>query len=149
MKFNWGHGISIFLVIFVLTTIGVVVLISTDSAYDHEVVSDFYYKEGLEYQYEIERENNLKSLESKMFYSYTEAGLISTFPTELDASKITGKLEMFRPSKKLLDFEEAVSVDDNHQMLIPADKLIRGKWRVKILFKEDRTEYLYKAELVL
>jgi hypothetical protein len=43
MKFNWGHGIAIFLVIFVVTTVSVVVKISTDETYDNELVSEDYY----------------------------------------------------------------------------------------------------------
>lgn len=149
MKFNWGHGITIFLIIFVSTTIGVVILISTDPAYDHEVVSDFYYKEGLEYQYEIERENNLNSLDTKFSFKNTEDGIVLHFPSELPSEKLRGSVEMFRPSKKILDFKQGVKVDDNNQMLIPKDKLIRGKWRIKVLFRVEKEEYLYKSEIVL
>jgi len=149
MKFNWGHGIAIFLIVFVISTVGVVVYISTNSEFDHEVVSDFYYKEGLEYQLEIERENNLNKLESKFSYSYNTDGLSLYFPKELDASKITGRVELYRPSKKILDFKQDVKLDDNNKMLIPADKLLRGKWRMKVFFEDDKQEYLYKEELNL
>ena len=149
MKFNWGHGISIFLAIFVLTTISVVVLISTDDAYHHELVSETYYEDELRYQEEINKVNNASKLETKLIYRTSKEGVLITFPSDFSYDKVSGIIKMDRPSKKLLDFTMPVKLDENFQMLIPAEKAIQGKWKMVIDWKVGDKEFMYKAKIRL
>ena len=149
MKFNWGHGITIFLIIFVLTTISVVVLISTDDAYNHELVSEHYYEDELKYQEEIDKVNNASTLSAQVIYRVSKDGVTLTFPSDFDFNKASGIIKMDRPSKKILDFKMDLNLDENHQQLIPAEKVIQGKWIMVIDWKVGDQEYMYKAKIRL
>jgi nitrogen fixation protein FixH len=147
MKFNWGHGITIFLVIFVVTMVGVVVRISIDDDYNHELVSENYYEDELKYQEEINKAENAKNLSGSIRYSISVDGITVTFPNDFPFDKVSGIIKMKRPSKKILDFVINVKLDDNYQMLIPANKLIRGKWLMIIDWNVENQEFMYKAKI--
>ena len=149
MKFNWGHGISIFLVIFVLTTISVVALITFDDTYSHELVSENYYEDELKYQEEIDKVNNASKLETKLIYRTSKEGVLITFPSDFDYTKVSGIIEMDRPSKKILDFTMPIKLDENFQILIPAEKVVQGKWKMVIDWKVGEQEFMYKATIRL
>ena len=149
MKFNWGHGIAIFLVIFVVTTISVVVKISTDEAYDNELVSEDYYGDELKYQEEINKAKNASELSSSVIYRVSKEGVTLTFPSDFDYSKVTGIVKMRRPSKKILDFQVLVKLDSTYKMLIPSEKAIQGKWNMVIDWNVGDKEFMYKAKVRL
>ncbi|MCK5782537.1 MAG: FixH family protein [Flavobacteriales bacterium] len=147
MKFNWGHGISIVLVIFVVTVAGVVILISTDDTYNHELVSETYYEDELKYQEEIDKVKNASKLETKLTYRISKEGVLITFPSDFEYTKVSGIINMKRPSKMILDFSMPIKLDENFQMLIPAEKAIKGKWLLVIDWKVDEQEFMYKAKI--
>jgi|LGOV01.1.fsa_nt_gb nitrogen fixation protein FixH len=149
MKFNWGHGIALFLLVFVLTTVGVVVLILTDDAYNHELVSENYYEDELKYQEEIDKVNNASKLSSTVKYRVSKEGVLLTFPSDFDYQEVTGIIKMDRPSKKILDFTMPLKLDENFQILIPAEKAIEGKWKLKIDWKAGEEEFMFKANVRL
>ena len=149
MKFNWGHGIAIFLVIFVVTTISVVVLISTDDAYNHELVSETYYEDELKYQEEIDKVNNASELSTQVKYRVSKEGVLITFPSDFEYTKVSGIIKMDRPSKMILDFTMPVKLNENFQILIPAEKAIQGKWIMVIDWKVGEQEFMYKAKIRL
>lgn len=149
MKFNWGHGIAIFLIVFVIITISVVVNISTNDKYNHDLVVENYYEKELNFQTEIDDQNNASKLNSSITYTSSENGLLITFPKDFPADKITGTINMYRPSKKTLDFSVDIILDDKYQLLIPSDKLVRGRWNLHITWKVDKQEFMYKKQLFI
>ena len=58
MKFNWGTGIVLSFVAFIIFILYFVYLASTDNKADHDLVTKEYYKEELNYQKEIDAGNN-------------------------------------------------------------------------------------------
>ena len=149
MKFNWGHGITIFLIIFVATTIGVVVKISTDDAYNHELVSENYYEDELKYQEEIDKEVNASKLSSMVSYKFTDDGIVLKFPNDFPFEKVSGIIKMKRPSKQILDFTIPVKLDDSFNVVIPSDKLVKGKWLLVIDWEVGDEKFMFKDVIVL
>ncbi len=147
MKLNWGHGIAIFLVIFVVTTVSVVTLIITDDTYNHELVSEHYYEDELKYQDEIDKENNAAKLETRLIYRTSKDGVLLTFPSDFAYDKVSGEIKMVRPSKKILDFTMPVKLDDKFQMLIPSEKAIQGIWLMQIDWNVGEKEFMYKSRI--
>lgn len=149
MKFNWGHGITIFLVIFIVVMVSVVIKISTDDTYNHELVSEDYYGDELKYQEEINKAKNASTLSSSVTYKVSKDGVTLIFPSDFDYKKVTGIVKMRRPSKKILDFEMQVKLDSTYKMLIPSEKALRGKWNMVIDWNVGDKEFMYKAKIRL
>ena len=115
--------------------------------YGHDLVTEDYYKEELEYQKDIDRQNNAKTLSENITYSKTEEGIVIKFPKEIDYKKITGKVFLYRPSNKQLDFETSISLSNTY-LLIPDKSLVDGRWNIKIDWQYNGEFYLFKETIV-
>ncbi len=147
MKFNWGTGIVLAFIGFIGFIMYFIITMSTNNAYNHDLVTEDYYQKELEFQDEIDKENNSKTLSKNIDWKKTTDGLLISFPDSLDFNKITGKVFLYRPSNKQFDFEVPISLS-NHNLLIPDERLLDGRWNIKIDWQVNNTSYLYKKEIV-
>ncbi|MBT8304493.1 MAG: FixH family protein [Bacteroidia bacterium] len=147
MKINWGTGIVIAFIAFISFIMYFVINMNINKKYDHDLVTDDYYKEELKFQNDIDKEKNAKDLESNITWKKTDKGLLLVFPEYLDFKKIKGKVFLYRPSNKQFDFETPISLSD-HNLLIPDNRLLDGRWNIKVDWKYLDKSYLYKKEIV-
>ncbi len=143
MKINWGTGIVIAIIAFIGFILFLVTLMLSDEKLNHELVTDDYYKKELVYQEEIDAEKNAQALTENIKVSKTGEGLLIVFPKNLDYSKIKGKVNLYRPSNKNLDFEIPLDLS-SHQLLIPKKNLVEGRWDVSVNWIYKGVTYLYK-----
>ncbi len=147
MKINWGTAIIIAFVCFISFIMYFVISMSTNKKYEHDLVVEDYYQQELKYQNDINKEENSKSLKTNISWNKTNEGIIIHFPADLDIKKIKGKVFLYRPSNKQLDFEIPISLS-NHNLLIPDNSLLGGRWNLKVDWKFNNTDYLYKTDIV-
>ncbi|HHC78633.1 MAG TPA: cytochrome C oxidase Cbb3 [Flavobacteriia bacterium] len=146
MKINWGTGIVIAMLLFMAFILQYVYKAVTNDKYNHELVSEDYYKDELYYQQEIDKVNNGNQLKDNIRIEAGKDGFVITFPKEMDVSKITGTAYFQRPSNKDLDFEQKLSPTIS-QLVIKHANLVSGKWNVKIDWKYNDKEYLLKEAI--
>ncbi|WP_458629256.1 FixH family protein [Winogradskyella sp. PC D3.3] len=146
MKINWGTGIIIAFVCFISFIMYFVITMSTDKKYNHDLVIEDYYGQELQFQADINHEENAKTLKTNVTWKKTNDGILITFPEDLDIQNIEGKVFLYRPSNKQLDFETPISLS-NHNLLIPDKRLLDGRWNIKIDWKYNTNSYLYKTEI--
>lgn len=147
MKFNWGTGIVLAFISFISFIMYFVISMNFDKKYDHDLVTEDYYKVELSYQDDINKQNNANSLEENVSYTKTSEGLLIKFPQNFDPKKITGKVSLYRPSNKHLDFETPISLSETY-LLVPDKRLLDGRWDISIDWQYDGKSYLYKKSLV-
>jgi hypothetical protein len=147
MKINWGTGIVLAFIGFIAFILYFVINMNINDKYDHDLVTEEYYKEELEYQKDINKLNNAKKLSQDIDYNRTPEGLMISFPENLDIKKITGKVFLYRPSNKQLDFETSISLSKPH-LLIPDKRLVDGRWNIKIDWQYNGKSYLFKKDIV-
>ncbi|WP_298551138.1 FixH family protein [uncultured Algibacter sp.] len=146
MKFNWGTGIVLAFIGFISFIMYFIVTMNVNNKYDHDLVSEDYYADELKYQNDINKLKNSKTLEANISYQKTAEGLAIKFPEAFDYKNITGKLFLYRPSNKQLDFETAISLS-NHNLLIPDKRLVDGRWNIKIDWQYKGKSYLFKESI--
>jgi nitrogen fixation protein FixH len=147
MKINWGTAIVIAFVCFISFIMYFVINMSTNKKYDHDLVVEDYYQQELKYQNDINKEKNSKTLATNVSWKKTDDGILIRFPESLDINKIKGKVFLYRPSNKKLDFEIPISLS-NHNLLIPDNSLLDGRWNIKIDWQYNEEDYLFKTEIV-
>ncbi len=147
MKFNWGTGIVIAFIGFISFIMYFVISMNTNSKYDHDLVTEDYYKQELEFQNDIDKEKNAQTLAENIEWKKTSDGVIIIFPKSLELNGITGKVFLYRPSNKQFDFEMDISLS-NHNLLIPDKSLLDGRWNIKVDWQFNGKSYLYKKEIV-
>jgi len=80
MKINWGTGIVIAFIAFISFIMYFVVNMNVNKKYDHDLVTEDYYKKELEFQNDIDKETNAKNLVENLSWKKTTEGLVITFP---------------------------------------------------------------------
>ncbi|WP_033961459.1 FixH family protein [Psychroserpens jangbogonensis] len=147
MKINWGTGVVLAFIGFISFIMFFVIRMNTNDKYDHDLVTEDYYKAELEYQNDINKEENSQNLASDITWEKTSEGLEIIFPEQLKADEIKGKVFLYRPSNKQVDFETSISLS-NHNLLIPDKRLLDGRWNIKVDWQYNGKSYLYKKEIV-
>lgn len=147
MKINWGTSIVIAFICFISFIMYFVISMNTNKKYDHDLVTEDYYKKELEFQNDIDKENNSKTLNTNITWTKTTEGILITFPESLKPNEITGKVFLYRPSNKQLDSETSISLS-NHNLLIPDKRLLDGRWNIKVDWQYKGKSYLYKKEII-
>ena len=147
MKFNWGTGIVLAFILFISFIMYFVIRMNTNKKYSHDLVTEEYYQLELEFQNDINKEKNALTLAQNIQWKKSDNGLVVLFPKELDFKEITGKVFLYRPSNKQLDFETTISLSD-YNLLIPDKRLLDGRWNIKVDWQYKGKSYLYKKEIV-
>jgi len=133
-KFNWGHGIALFYVVFV----GIVITALVASfGVDHSLVVDDYYATDIAYQSTYDKTKN--SMESSIL-SLEQNRTAHVMNIEFDTAKtVKGTAHWYRPSDKSADFVIPLTSASTE---VSTAKLLKGKWVLKIEWTIDgKTSY--------
>ena len=143
IRLNWPTGIFIAILSFMVFILSFVYKSIAMDEYQHELVSEDYYGDELHYQEEIDKLNNAKGLNQDIVLSNTKNGVTISFPKDIDPESISGSIYFQRLSNEKLDFTEEIKLTD-HEQLISVDKVVSGKWIVKIDWMAGKNAYLFK-----
>lgn len=146
MKWNWGTGIVLAFVAFISFIMYFVVVANSDPRADHDLVTEEYYRKELEYQGDLTAAANLEASGGKVAIVRLPEGLGVRFPAGMDPQKIDGKMFLYRPSNKQLDFEWPIQNSDTLQ-LIPASRLLDGRWDIRLSWTYEGKPYLYRGRV--
>lgn len=143
MKINWGTAIILAFIGFISFILFFVARMSMDNRANHDLVTEEYYKAELGYQKEIDAENRAVENMMKLIVKKTDEGVLVMFPEKVDSQKVKGKVSLYRPSSKHLDFELDLNLSNAH-LLIPDKRLLDGRWDIKVEWKYEDEAYLHK-----
>ncbi len=143
MKINWGTAIVLVFVGFISFIMYFVIKMNTNKKYEHDLVTEEYYKKELAFQEEIDAEKNAKALKNNIAFKKIPEGLIISFPKDKNYSNITGTISLYRPSNKKLDFEIPIALQNN-LFLVSDHRMIEGRWNIIIDWKYNDVSYLFK-----
>lgn len=148
MKINWGTGIVIAFGLFMTFILYFVFKVQSDSKYDHEMVTEEYYKKELGFQEQLNKSQNAYNLKEQLTVTIEEKGLIISFPKSFDPASIKGKVSFYRPSNQKLDFEKIILLS-NSNLLIPKTNLVGGRWDITVDWEYKGVGYLNKQQVNL
>jgi len=148
MRINWGTSIVIAFALFMSFILYFVIKVQSNSKYDNELVVEEYYKKDAKFGAEMVRVQNAADLSDKPAITASNGEVSIVFPKIYDANKITGKVSLYRPSNKKLDFEIPLSLT-NSTLLIPKKSLVGGRWDITIDWQYEERLYTTKEDLYL
>lgn len=143
MKINWGTSIVIAFALFMTFILYFVFKVQSDSKYDNELVVDEYYKHDVHFGDEMIRVQNAHDLVQKPLVASTVNGITIDFPSVFIPKNIKGKVSLYRPSNKKLDFEVPISLSSS-TLLIPKTSLVGGRWDINMEWQYEGKSYLTK-----
>ena len=148
MRINWGTSIVIAFALFMSFILYFVIKVQSNSKYDNELVVEEYYKKDAKFGAEMVRFQNAADLSEKPVITSSNGEVTIAFPKIYDLKKITGKVSLYRPSNKKLDFEIPLSLT-NSTLLIPKKSLVGGRWDITIDWQYEGKLYSTKEDLYL
>jgi len=148
MKINWGTSIVIAFGLFMAFILFFVFKVQSNPKYDNELVVEEYYKHDARFQEEMQKIQSAEDLTVKPKIEAFEKGIKITFPSEFNPKNIKGKVSLYRPSNKKLDFEIPISLSDS-TLLIPENKLVGGRWDITLNWEYEGKEFQFKEVLYL
>ena len=143
MKINWGTGIIIAFGLFMTFILYFVFEVQSNSKYDNDLVVEEYYKHDSHFQDEMARIQNAHDLRQRPTIKYVAEGVEIIFPVKFESDKIKGNILLYRPSNKKFDFNTPIALTKS-SLLIPKNKLIKGRWDVNMEWQYDGKKYLSK-----
>ncbi len=145
---NWGTSIVIAFALFICFIMYFVIKVQTQSQYENDLVVEEYYKHDAKFGDEMIRIQNAANLVNKPKIQNTSAGVIIVFPTEFIPNKIKGKVSLYRPSNKKLDFEIPISLS-NPSLLIPKSNWVGGRWDINMEWQYEGKSFLTKETIYI
>ena len=139
--FHWGHGITIFYIVFVLTLI-IVLIMSTKI--DHSLVVDDYYAKDLAYQQQYDKVvNTIEGDHLTIAYDKENQEVVFEFDTD---KNVAGQIHFYRPYNKKLDFVKDIK---DSTMTIRTDLMQVGRWKIKVDWISGDKAYYKEEEIYI
>ncbi len=141
---NWGHKITIVIVLFLIGMLGMVYIASIQN---NEMIDDHYYQKELEYQDIIDASQNLVNLTSDNLVSQTMSEVVITLPAGTFEKLEKGNIELLRIDSKSKDVQLPLKENGWNVRTISKSTLIKGMYKARIRWTSAGKEY-YKEESV-
>jgi hypothetical protein len=146
MKMNWGTGIAITYVVFVIATVSVVLFTTT---IDVNLVTDDYYEKELTFQDEIDKVSRTNKLAEQPVINLTGKNVYLKFPNSISSTLVEGKIKFYRPSDNNLDFSLPIALNEHGEQIVNSIRLIEGLWRVYVDWNIDDKQFLVEKILMV
>lgn len=141
MKFNWEKGVVLAFVAFMLFIVYFLVKATVDETYNHELVTNDYYKQEIEYQNVIDITQKTKNQAMQVAISIEKnKGIYFIFPEQIQGILKEGTIYFYRPSDTKLDFQLPISLENN-KIFVPNNILKKGRWNIDLDYKVRNQVY--------
>jgi nitrogen fixation protein FixH len=147
IKLNWGFGVVLAFIGFISFIMYFVISMSSNSKYSYDLVAKDYYNQELNFQKKIDATKNAKKLKENIKIERVKEGVKIIFPKEFNTKRIKGKVFLYRPSNKQLDFEMLIAVSDSSYLLMPDKRLLGGRWNIIVDWTYKEQRYLFEKEI--
>jgi len=137
MKLNWGTGIFVFLVLFVVASAVFIVFASRQQV---NLVHKDYYEKGVDYSEQMKVNTRSKPFSRSFTVSSTNEEFLVAIADELAAKIDSGSMYLYRPSDKTKDIILPVPAGLK-TIQFPKEQLINGRYILKFTWYTDGLRY--------
>jgi hypothetical protein len=145
MKFHWGTGILIFLILFLLAA---GFFIAFAMRQDISLVHEDYYERGVNHSSQIKIEERSAALAGAVYTkqdrAYLKIGVDSSLSTRMDSAFLL----LFRPSNQSLDIKTPFDPSKG-ELLIPKKELELGRYILKLSWSFEGLKYEIQETVVI
>ncbi|MCX7736226.1 MAG: FixH family protein [Candidatus Kapabacteria bacterium] len=145
IKWNWGTGIAIFLVLFILSLIAFILFTLTIK---YDLVENNYYDKDIKYQEHIDKTKRFSELAEKPTIKAQNGYVFINFPNVFKKNEIEGDIIFYRPSDKNLDFKMKLDISNDNTQVINMTNKAKGIWIVKVDWSIKDTKYYFEEEIL-
>src|ERR1017187_6363068 len=117
IKWNFGTGIVVFLIIFMSFMLTMVYKCGQVKS---ELVSANYYDQEINYQKQIDKTNNASKLKEniKVTYDKSSSAFVINYPDELKPIDISGDINFYKPDNQNADLDrKSTRLNSSHRCI--------------------------------
>lgn len=137
MKFNFGTGIAVFLILFVVAIISFVIFAHRQ---DVNLVHANYYEKGVDHTRQMQKEARSAVFSGQIDLTDNGNFIKIIFQPGLAATIKTGEIIFFRPSDHTKDVSVPLDLKGN-VFICNKDRLIPGRYIAKIIWQAGNLDY--------
>jgi hypothetical protein len=146
MKLNWGTGIFLFIILFLLAAFS---FIFYTSRQNYSLVEEDYYPKELRHEEKLVKMRNVNALKGQLRAETDKSNLVLHFPDDFRGKTVTGKVAVYRPSDESLDLAFPLAVDTSMIQLISLSKLAHGRYVVKAEWRSEEKDYYKELDVFI
>jgi hypothetical protein len=144
MKFNWGHGLLVFFIIYV----GIIVAVLFKSfTVDHFLVAEDYYAKDLSYQTHLDKVNNFKNSDRTIVLLEQEGQFELLFSGGSGQEK--GECVAYTPLDPALDKTFTFDRKQQSEVIIQNKEWAAGRWILKVSWEDEGKEFYDQHEVYI
>ncbi len=143
MKFTWGHGITIAIVLFMTFIVYIVIQTFQLNA---DLVRDDFYEQEVHFDDKKKMIENYQNLSDKITIEKIESGVNITYPESPD--EISGDILFYRRDDKRLDKTFKINLSENRAQLLQYSEFLEGKYDISIKFNDQDKGYLFQSTIL-
>jgi hypothetical protein len=137
MKFNWGTGILIFLILFLAACTAFIIFAMNQ---DVNLVHKDYYEKGVDYTDKMNIDARSTQFSDKIQIDYNDEYLLIDFEDSMIANIDSGKVLLYRPSNSNQDVLFPMTFSES-VIKIPKENLITGRYILKLSWYSEGIKY--------
>lgn len=146
MKFNWGTGIVILIILFLIISFAMIFHFMNQKV---DLVTDNYYEKTLVYQNQIDEAERTKEINKEIELEYLNNQLKFTFPVSVIGNMKGGEIYFYRPSDSNKDFKTTFQLNENGESLLDASKIQKGYWKVQLKWMMSGESYSVERTVII
>jgi hypothetical protein len=142
----WPFGIITAFALFFVGMASVVVIAAT---HREHLVSESYYEQELNFQRQIDGADRAKKSGASMVYDATKDSVVITLPVAQLAHKVSGTIELYRPSEPKLDREFLLEPKADGTQTLNISQLAAGLWLVRVKWVAGAENYFLEQKITV
>lgn len=142
-KLNWGTGIAIFYVSFVIAMLSFVIWTTGNN---RDLVTDDYYADELVFQKTIDSKARTKELAGEVSISSEKGKIVLKLPEGMAEKSIKGELFLYRQADKRMDTKfrfDGQRINYSFQ----SERIEAGRWTLKLSWAAEGKDYYYEENI--
>lgn len=142
-KFNWGTGIAVFYITFVIAMLTFVFWTTGNNG---DLVTEDYYAEELVYQKTIDNKARANELVGEVSISSRIGRIDLKLPEGMNNRSIKGELFLYRQDDKRKDTKfqfEGSRLDFSFN----SEKIVTGRWKAKLSWAAEGKDYYFEDNI--
>lgn len=137
MKFNWGTGILIFLIMFLMAA---AFFIGFAMRQEVNLVHEDYYEKGVDYEAQMNAEARSVLFRDSLESHFEDQFLVLTLQGFREMKIDSGSVLLYRPSSKSLDLNLPFDFSQGY-LKVPGSELYSGRYIVKLYWYSEGLKY--------
>ena len=146
LKFNWGTGIFIVIILGVLWYISLVIF---STRQEFHLVENDYYSQGINHENHIKKVRNAQALNERFSIEAMKDSLILNIPDWDSSQVVQGTIWFYRPDDANDDFSLVLNIDNSGKQVIDTKNRRTGKTSSELGWQINNIEYYDETPIML